>query len=94
MCRPEDYPPYDTAYPSTPTGENDPPEWEDEMSLAHRIKEERMAEEPRVEPSVFVLRLHDVLVQDPRGCEHPRFMKPQCERIAAQLHGLTKEYMP
>lgn len=102
MCRPENYPPYDTAYPSTPTGEHDPDEWTppDEMTLAKQYREDMEADLGRdvswgeVQQSLkaraksartFTERLHDALVLDPRGCEHPRAMKPQCERIAAHL---------
>lgn len=44
MCRPDDFPPYDTAYPATVLDADDPPEYEDEMSLAHRIKEEALVD--------------------------------------------------
>lgn len=38
-----------------------------------------------LDESSLVARLHDALSTDPRGCEHPRAMKPQCERIAARI---------
>ena len=38
-----------------------------------------------VDEALSVERVHDILASDPRGCEHPRHMRPQCERIAAAL---------
>lgn len=38
-----------------------------------------LARDPLVE------RIHDALADDPRGCHHPPYMRPQCERIAAAL---------
>jgi hypothetical protein len=41
--------------------------------------------------SLMAELLHNALASDPRGCEHPPFMRPQCERIAVLLGHTERE---
>ena len=51
----------------------------------HEVQTSPIEAAARAESLPTVEALHEALSSDPRGCEHPKAMSPQCERIARAL---------